>query len=102
MIKAEWQRLIEECRASDMTAKAWCIKKGILYKNYVRWASKLNREGKPKNKQQWAALEIPKVPLGSPNVTEIRMECGRWKIVVGNGFDFNLLVEVMKAVNEIC
>ena len=45
MSKREQQAaLVTECRASGMTAKAWCEAKGIQYQRYVTRATKLNRE----------------------------------------------------------
>ncbi|MCB8815821.1 IS66 family insertion sequence element accessory protein TnpA [Desulfosporosinus shakirovi] len=46
-----------ECRASGLTAKAWCEAKDINYQRYVTWASKLNKEGQHKP-QQWADVKM--------------------------------------------
>ncbi|MGI6650022.1 MAG: IS66 family insertion sequence element accessory protein TnpA [Bacillota bacterium] len=35
MDKNEQQALVVECRASGMTAKAWCEAKGINYHRYL-------------------------------------------------------------------
>ncbi|WP_407928955.1 IS66 family insertion sequence element accessory protein TnpA [Heliobacterium mobile] len=35
MTRREKQALVAECRASGLTAKAWCEEKGIDYRQYV-------------------------------------------------------------------
>ena len=41
MDKQERKALVTECRASGMTAKAWCEVKDINYHSYLSWATKL-------------------------------------------------------------
>ena len=53
MNKIEQHALVTECRSSGMKAKAWCEAKGIEYRQYVYWATKLNRQSQPEL-QQWA------------------------------------------------
>lgn len=33
---------------------------------------------------------------------EIKLNCGKWTISVGRGFDAEQLLEVLRAVNRIC
>lgn len=43
--KQEWMELIHECRASGMTASAWCELRSIPRKSYSNALSRLVREG---------------------------------------------------------
>ena len=102
MDRNEKQKLIEECRSSGMTAKAWCEEKGIGYRKYVGWASQINKSEKASEKQRWVALELRKGTESEHRLNEIRLECGRWKISIGSGFDPGLLADVLRAVSAVC
>jgi len=90
--------LVAECRASGMTAKAWCEAKGILYQRYVTWATKLNREGQHEP-QQWAAVTMVKEER---TASEIRLSCGKWTICLENGFSPSLLADILKVLDAVC
>ncbi|MGE5632157.1 MAG: IS66 family insertion sequence element accessory protein TnpA [Caulobacteraceae bacterium] len=98
MNKSEQQALVAECRASGMTAKAWCEAKGIDYRRYVSWATKLNRNVQHLP-QQWADVTISKKERAT---NEIRLNCGKWTICVGTGFSPTLLADVLRVVNGVC
>jgi hypothetical protein len=99
MDKTERQLLVAECRASGMTAKAWCEIKGIPYRQYIGWATKQNREEKQNQPQQW--VEITLAPK-EPSADEIKLNCGKWTICVGVGFNPTLLADVLKVVAAVC
>jgi len=103
MSQAEKQELVKECRSSGMTAKAWCATKEISYRQYVAWATRYNRAAKAiETAPRWAALEIVKGNAEEEVETEIRLECGKWRICVGNGFSPSLLADMLRAVNAVC
>lgn len=95
----ERQRLVAECRASGMTAKAWCEIKGITYRQYVNWATKLNRQEKQKQPQQWIGIK-----LANPedSVDEVKLKCGKWTIFVRAGFNPALLADILNIVDGVC
>lgn len=96
------QALVAECRASGMTAKAWCEQKGIEYRQYVSWATRVNRKEQMvtrSGEQQWATVTLPK----EEHVTsEIKLNCGKWAISVGPGFSPSLLADVLRIVDGLC
>lgn len=99
MTKREQQAaLVVECRASGMTAKAWCEGKGIEYRQYLTWATRLNRESQP-GPQLWADVTITKDECA---ISEIRLNCGKWTICVGTGFSPALLADVLRVVDDVC
>lgn len=98
MEKREWSALVAECRASGKTAKKWCEERGIHYRRYVTWATKLNRE-EQQSPQQWADVTFAK---DEQNTDEIKLRCGKWVICVGHGFSPALLAEVLKVVDGVC
>ena len=93
----ERQQLVSECRASGLTAKAWCEMKGIPYRQYIGWATRLNRQAKQKP-QQWVELNI----TSSGSVDEVKVKCGKWTIHVQAGFDPALLADIIRVVDGVC
>ena len=103
MGQKEKQELIEECRSSGMTAKAWCEANEIPYRQYVGWATRYNRIAKTTDATpRWAALELTKESAEEMIAREIRLECGKWKISVSSGFSPSLLADVLRAVSAVC
>jgi len=52
--------LVAECIASGMTAKEWCRLKGIEYRKYCEWATRVNRKTRQEELGQWADVTIAK------------------------------------------
>lgn len=101
MDRREKAILVAECRASGMTAKAWCELKGIKYRYYVECASRINKErilGSPED-CQWADVTLPKEDR-VPSV--VKLLCGKWTICIESGFNPALLSEVLKVMDGLC
>lgn len=90
--------LVEDCRASGMTAKSWCEAKGIHYQKYLNWARTVIQK-KEQQGLQWADVTITKE---EQSTSEIRLICGKWTICVGSGFCPSLLTQVLKVVDTVC
>lgn len=95
----EKQALVAECRASGMTAKAWCEQKGIKYSRYCSWATALNRKRQQDKQQQWADVTVAKAEHAH---SEIKLNCGKLTISVEPGFNPTLLADILKVVNAVC
>lgn len=93
------EALVKECRASGMTAKVWCEAKGLDYRRYLSWATKLNKQEEQSGKQRWADVTVKQE---EDTTGEIKLNCGKWIISVGTGFSPTLLAEVLRVVDEIC
>ena len=99
----ERQRLVDECRSSGLTAKAWCEQKGVPYRKYVGIATQVNRNGKAEGgKQRWVALEPPGKARVEERADEICLEYGKWRIRIGSGASPALFVDVLRAVSASC
>lgn len=97
--KAEGHKLVAECRACGMTAKAWCEIEGIPYHQYVSWATKLNRQEKQDQPKQWVEITLAN---SDGSTDEIKLNCGKWSICVKAGFNPLLLADILKIVNGVC
>jgi hypothetical protein len=99
----EKKELVEECRKSGMTAKEWCESKGIKYRSYIDWASKINKEDRavPAKSMQWADItSVTKTQ--EKEKAEVKLICGKWIITVEVGFSPTMLAEVLKVVDAVC
>lgn len=97
--KIEQQALVAECRASGMTAKAWCETNGIAYSRYLSWATNVNKESQH-IPQQW--VSVTRVKEADATSSEVRLTCGKWTICVTIGFSPTLLADVIKVVDDAC
>ena len=98
MNKIEQHAQVTECRASGMKAKAWCEAKGIEYRQYLNWATKLNRESRPEP-QQWARVTMTKEEFST---SEIKLHCGKWTLCLETGFNPTLLADILKVMGTVC
>ena len=98
MGKGDWQALVTECRSSGKTAKVWCAEKGINYRRYVTWATKLNRK-EQQTPLQWADVTLAKEERSTD---EIKLICGKWTICVCAGFSPGLLSDILRVVDGVC
>jgi len=71
MTKEEKEAIVAECRASGMTAKEWCQLKGIEYRKYCTWATRVNRKARKNEQGRWAKIREPKTPKRPPGETEL-------------------------------
>lgn len=101
MDKSEKEALVAECRASGITAKEWCEAKGIKYRSYIDWASKINKEKRqsPAGVLQWADVTITKQEY---SYGEVKLICGKWTVSVESGFSPTLLADVLKVLDAVC
>jgi len=99
----EKRALVEECRKSGLTAKEWCESKGIKYRSYIDWASKINKEDRaiPAKPMQWADITLV-TKTKEQEQAEVKLACGKWIIAVEPGFSPALLAEVLKVVDAVC
>lgn len=100
MTYEEQKALVTECRASGMKAKTWCEAKGIEYRRYVNWATRVNRKAQDKS-QQWADITMAIAADKIAN-DEIKLKCGKWTICVATGFSPALLADILKIVDTVC
>ncbi|MGI1660593.1 MAG: IS66 family insertion sequence element accessory protein TnpA [Desulfitobacterium sp.] len=105
MTSLEKRALVEECRQSNLTAKEWCESRGIKYRSYIDWASRVNKEDQAVTlvPMQWADVtSITKNQEKEKETAEVKLICGKWTIAVESGFSPALLAEVLKVVDGVC
>jgi hypothetical protein len=115
------RQLVEECRQSGKTIRAWCVEKGIPVSTYAMWSREARQEETVKIEQskpeprtiketiQWASLQIEKETSSKssnqPNKSKtdsILISIGKCEIKVGSDFDAKMLMSVLQVVNQVC
>ena len=93
--RAEWTRLVEESKASDLTQKAFALQKGLSPTTLSWWVSRLRREA-----QEQSALVAVDVVEDAPACTiDFRVElAGGRTVLVPAAFDAAALQRLVTAL----
>jgi len=92
-----WRELVSECKASGKPAKTWCQEHNISYYTYRGWLRR--PEAETVDAQKFVKVELQEHSMPAE---EIKLNCGKWTISVGRGFDAEQLLEVLRAVSRVC
>ena len=100
----EWNRQIEEQRASGLSVQEWCIQNGINIKTYYYHLRKVREEyvmlGKGENSQEKKETERAIVPiLTAPSGGNISIEKNELRITFPEDISAEVLIAV---VNKLC
>ena len=104
----EWLALLAEQRASGQTQEAWCAANGI---NLYTLRDRSSRLKKMDSAPEAQTAQAKTVTVGWMEVTPgktaersagISIERDGWLVTVETGFDSELLIEVLRAVNRAC
>jgi transposase-like protein len=93
--RQKWRELIERQRSGGMPVAAFCARYGIAVSSLYAWRRRL--AGTP------AFVEVAEAPAGtrSTGVIEVRLRGGRRLLVRREGFDRELLVEMVAALESL-
>lgn len=99
-VKQNWQVVIHQYETSGIKNQSeWCRKNGISLRNFNRWYNKLKKqESSTTVVQSWLPVQITEKSQGS----SLTLRVGKITIEVKEGFQPSLLMEVVKALGEIC
>lgn len=107
---ALWQQLVQECRQSGMTVKAWCAQKGISEKSYYYRQKKVWEAVQQQKTEQdtGGTVKLPAIiPCATPIATAssesiqtpvLVMRSTAWTVEVNSGCDPELLRLVLRTV----
>ena len=95
--RAEWTKLVEEARASDLTQKAFAQQRGLSPTTLSWWASRLRREARA----QSALVAVDVVEDASTCDAAFRVElAGDRTVVVPAAFDASALRRLVAALER--
>lgn len=100
--RMDWERLVSDYRASELSMRAWCEKSGVTFYQLRYWMRKQAVAGESCG---WSAVEVVEDGYAAPvNETRsmITVRVGSAAIDVHPGFDESLLSDVLTVVARVC
>ena len=94
----EWRQIIDGQGPSGLTVAAYCRDRGIKDSAFYAWKRRLRSPAKPNRSSVPAFVEVE--PPKTPSAIEICLH-GERRLLVHRGFDRDLLIEVVRAVESI-
>lgn len=100
----EWQAHIAECQLSGMSVRQWCQINRISINQYHYWKRKLNaiKTTEQTSKTEWASLTLSDSEQSRTQNPPLILHIHHYKIELREGFDPNLLDEVLKVIGGLC
>lgn len=102
--REKWSRIIREQQASGLTIAAFCGERGVAVSSFYPWKRRLREAGAAAGIMEAPAFIEARV-MGAPDERRgagkiaIELAHGR-RIVVGRGFDSELLLEVIETLES--
>jgi hypothetical protein len=96
----EWRQIIDGQRPSGLTVAAYCRDRGIKDSAFYAWKRRLRSPAKPNRLSKPAFIELKP---SSPSATAAIEIClrGERRLLVRRGFDRDLLIEVVRALESV-
>jgi hypothetical protein len=73
--QAEWQKLVDEQKASELSQGEFCIQRSISQKRFAHWKRRLQKAQSNPPDDNW--LELPSVPAMPSSGWEIELDLGQ-------------------------
>jgi len=73
--QAEWQQLVDEQKASELSQGEFCIQRSISQKRFAHWKQRLQKSQNHRADTHW--LELPSVPTASSTGWLIELDLGQ-------------------------
>lgn len=103
--RRQWQALVTDYRASDLSTRAWCEKNSVTDHQLRYWLNKIGATSQ--GAASWSCVELvdegvgPNLPkcsnVAGPDVG-VAVHVGAARVEVRSGFDAKLLSEVLRVV----
>ena len=99
--KAKWKRIIAEQQGSGLSAARFCAERGLWASSLFAWKRKLAdaQKGGPTTTGAFVEARVRGVDGEDCGGVTIELASGR-RLIVGRGFDRQLLLEVIDALEE--
>lgn len=101
--RLQWEKRIDEYRASGQSVREWCAANGVKPGRLWYWLRRMKTEDAEAKPARWLSVEV-----GSPFTAErqagagLLVKVGKAGIEVKPGFDPELLTAVVRALSEVC
>lgn len=97
----EWLTYITECENSGLSVRRWCTINQISPDQYYYWSKKINTI--KTETTQWASLSLDSAIQQNPIFEDtLFVHIDKYKIEVKEGFNTQMLTDVLKVVGALC
>jgi hypothetical protein len=96
----EWRQIIDGQRASGLTVAAYCRDRGITEGAFYAWKRRLRSPAKRNRKAKPEFVEVTPPGVGTAGTIEICLR-GERHLLARRGFDHDLLIELIRAIESI-
>lgn len=104
----QWKQIIQECRCSGKTVRAWCEEQEVNEKSFYYWQRKLREEAftelsEPNTDSELVPKSWTRVELESVRSVEasLTIEAGGCKITANGKTDPELLLKVCRVLKSL-
>jgi hypothetical protein len=96
----EWRQIIDGQQTSGLTVAAYCQERGITQGSFYTWKRRLRSPAKPIRLPKPAFVEVKPPSLSASGAIEIFLHGDR-RLLVRRGFDRDLLIELVRALESV-
>jgi hypothetical protein len=96
----EWRQIIDGQRASGRTVAAYCLERGVTQGSFYIWKRRLRSPAKRNRSPKPTFVEVTPQRLGTAGTIDICLR-GERRLLARRGFDRDLLIELIRAIESI-
>ena len=96
----EWRQIIDEQKSSGLTVAAYCLEHGITEGSFYTWKRRLRQPAKRNRLPKPAFVEVTPQRFGTGGTIDICLR-GERRLLARRGFDRDLLIELIRAIESI-
>lgn len=99
-----WESRIEQFKQSGQKLTKWCSINKIRVDTFSYWLAKEKNDAAPKgvDTSQWVSLKIIDNTPELPSESRLTIKIGKAVIDINRGFNPEILLDVVKVLNEVC
>ncbi|MGD0462643.1 MAG: hypothetical protein ABSB74_09150 [Tepidisphaeraceae bacterium] len=95
-----WRQIIDGQRPSGLTVAAYCLEHGITEGSFYTWKRRLRQPAKRNRSPKPAFVEVTPQRFGTAGTIDICLR-GERRLLARRGFDRELLIELIRAIESI-
>jgi hypothetical protein len=95
----EWRQIVDGQQTSGLTVAAYCLERRITQASFYTWKRRLRSPAKPNRSPKPAFVEVTPSRVGATGI-KICLR-GKRHLLAGPGFDRELLIELIRALESI-
>ncbi len=98
-VREQWRARVAAYRASGLSAVEWCKANGQKTHRLWYWLREFKKEQLPQECSEWLPIEVADRSMPETNLS---IRVGQATIMVSQGFDRVLLLDVVRTLSSLC